>query len=506
MSSIYPTSGNSIAQRCQRCGVPLNPGNDGYCGNCGMRNAPPTVSTTNATGQMPFPSNPAWGGSPAQGFGQPGQTGTSGQFGQPGQFGGQQWGSVTPTGALGNPATQQPFGGQQPFSNQPSNSQPFGGQPSSTQQPFGPVSLPVQQPFGNSSSFGSTSFPQQPFNNQQSFGSVASSQAPFGNQPGNQQPFGPSSGNLPPFGTQGQFSNLNSFAGLQPNTANSPFAPQQQQPFSAPTWQGNGFQQGGANAADPDDYEPPDKGRKPKTGLILGSIILILLLLGGGVGGYLYVQRHNTTSTTPTTQVTPTATPKGPLLFHDAFQNNSNNWDLTSKPGQFSAKVGSGSLVLEDDNNKLLWELIPGGKTFNNFLLNFDATLSKGTQDNGYGVYIRGASNQSVDVATYYRFELYGDGTFAVFKGSLDSTGATQSSILVNYTVSPAIMKQGSVNHVSILANGPTLSLTVNGQLLKTFTDNSYTSGSIAFFISNLANTTPGAQATFANLAIYPPQ
>lgn len=485
MSSMYPTSGNSTAQRCQRCGMPLSPGNNGFCGNCGMHNAPPVASNTNATGQMPFPGNPTLGGSPFQSSGQPGPFRQSTQAGQ---FGGQQWGPVTPTGAPAGPGVQQPFGGQQSFSNQ----QPFGVAPSSTQRPF-----------GNPASFGPSSFPQQPSGNQQPFGSVASPQAPFGNQ----QSFGPPSGTLQPFGAQSQFPNSNSFAGIPPGTTSGPggpFAPQQQQPFSPPPWQGSGFQQGGNNAS-PDEYEPPDKGGRPKTGLIIGSIVLILLLVGGGIGAYLYVKHHSTT-TTPTVNITPTPTPKGPLLFHDTFQNNSNNWDLTSKAGQFSAKVGNGSLVLEDDNNRLLWELVPGGKTFNNFMLNFDANLSKGTQDNGYGVYIRGASSQSVDVATYYRFELYGDGTFAVFKGSLDSTGATQSSILVNYAVSPSVLKQGSVNHVSILANGSTMSLTVNGQLLKTFTDNSYTSGSIAFFVSNLANTTAGAQATFSNLAIYPPQ
>lgn len=488
MSSIYPTSGNSTAQRCQRCGMPLSPGNNGYCGNCGMHNAPPAASNTNATGQMPFPGNPTLGGSPFQHSGQPGPFGQSAPAGP---FGGQQWGPVTPTGGIG---ARQPSGGQPSSGNQ----QPFGTiqgqQPFSNQQPFGTIPSQSQQPFGNPTFSGPSSFPQQLSGNQQPFGSGASPQAPFGNW----QSFGP----------QSQFSNPNSFAGIQPGPTSGsggPFAPQQQQPFSPPPWQGNGFQQGGTNNANPDDYEPPDKGGRPKTGLIVGSIVLILLLIGGGIGAYLYVKHHSTT-TTPTVSITPTATPKGPLLFHDSFQNNSNNWDLTSKAGQFSAKVGNGSLVLEDDNNRLLWELVPGGKTFNNFMLNFDANLSKGTQDNGYGVYIRGASNQSVDVATYYRFELYGDGTFAVFKGSLDSAGATQSSILVNYAVSPAVLKQGSVNHVSILANGSTMSLTVNGQLLKTFTDNSYTSGSIAFFVSNLANTTAGAQATFSNLAIYPPQ
>jgi hypothetical protein len=50
------------------------------------------------------------------------------------------------------------------------------------------------------------------------------------------------------------------------------------------------------------------------------------------------------------------------------------------------------------------------------------------------------------------------------------------------------------------------MTFSVNGQVVKIVTDNTYTTGSIALFVSNLPNTTPGVQATFANLAVYPPQ
>jgi hypothetical protein len=135
-----------------------------------------------------------------------------------------------------------------------------------------------------------------------------------------------------------------------------------------------------------------------------------------------------------------------------------------------------------------------------------DATLSKGTESNGYGIYIRGSSNQTIDIATYYRFEIYGDGSFAIFKGTVDSTGVSNSSVLVNYTNASVIQKQGHVNHIAINAKGSTLTFYVNGQVVKIVTDNTYNTGSIALFVSNLPHTTAGAQATFANLAIYPPQ
>ena len=67
-----------------------------------------------------------------------------------------------------------------------------------------------------------------------------------------------------------------------------------------------------------------------------------------------------------------------------------------------------------------------------------------------------------------------------------------------------AIQKQGKVNHIMIIAKGASLSLIVNGQLLKVISDHSYANGSVALFVSNLPQAQPGAQAQFSQFAIYP--
>jgi hypothetical protein len=287
---------------------------------------------------------------------------------------------------------------------------------------------------------------------------------------------------------------LNNYYGLPGQTQQSGFntfnqAPQQNAYYLAPYV--------------PVDYNlSPQKKRGPRVGLIVGLILLVIILVGSAFGGYTYYQHRNQSNNVPPTPVkvmTPTIKP----LFGDSFNNNNTGWDLTSKPGKFSVKVGGSSMILEDDDNKLLWEVLPG-KSLTDFRLDVDAKLSKGDPNNGYGVYIRGASSQNGDLETYYRFELYGDGTYAIFKGYLDASGHMQSFLAHTYTSSATIAKAGATNHITIVAKGSTMVLMINNQTIYTYTDDNYKGGSVALFISNLPTVAPGAQATFAHLAIFP--
>lgn len=257
-----------------------------------------------------------------------------------------------------------------------------------------------------------------------------------------------------------------------------------------------------ASASTPILVRRNDEQEPPRIGVLIAIIVLLVILVGGGGGAFLYLSAHH--SSTTTTSIKPTPTPNVTPLFSDNFAANTNAWDLQSVKGKYAVGINNGTLTLEDDDNHLLWELLPGNKTFMDFHLSVNASLSKGDQNNGYGVYIRGTSNQNTDLASYYRFEIYGDGTYAIFKGVVDATGNSSEVKLAGYTYSNAIYPQGKVNHIEIAAHGTSMTLIVNGQTLKTITDSSYTSGTIALFVSNLQGSRPGAQATFSNFVIYP--
>src|SRR5258708_12150066 len=160
-------------------------------------------------------------------------------------------------------------------------------------------------------------------------------------------------------------------------------------------------------------------------------------------------------------------------------------------------------MVLQDDDKRLLMEVVPG-RGLAVFGVVVGARIREGEPSNGYGVFIRGALDAAGNLSTYYRFELYGDGTYAIFKGSLDATGNTQSTKVRNYTANPAILKKGQVNHITIIAKGSSMMFMVNGQALYTYVDSAYKSGSVALFVSNLQSLPAGAQATFSHLAIFP--
>ncbi|WP_376796016.1 family 16 glycoside hydrolase [Thermogemmatispora sp.] len=258
----------------------------------------------------------------------------------------------------------------------------------------------------------------------------------------------------------------------------------------------------------PSQPQMPERPRGgPNFGLIALIAVVVLVLVLGGLGVFALTHRGggNTGSVTPTpaqgTSTTTTATP----LFSDNFANNNHGWDLTSVPGRYSVKLGNGQLVLEEDNNRILPEFVPG-KTFDDFRLEVDVAITKGTQENsGFGVYIRASANQNTELATYYRFAMYGDSTYAIFKGMVDSAGEPlDDQKLVGYLSTTALKPIGQVNHVQIIAKGSTMTLAVNGQTLNSVTDSSYKSGSIALYVSNLPDTPKGVVVAYSNLAIYP--
>ena len=243
--------------------------------------------------------------------------------------------------------------------------------------------------------------------------------------------------------------------------------------------------------------------KRSRVGIVSIIIVLILALVGSG---YYISRRLNDGGTVKNIQHKPAiVTPGVAPIFGDTFQNNAAQWNTNPPAGARITLANDGKLILESENHTIFTESLPGSKTFGDLRIDVDAGLTGGDQHNSYGVSIRISTSPTDAVSLYYRFEVYGDGSFALFKGSVDSNGSLRVSSLKNsLQPSNAIAHAASLNHLTIIAKGQTLTFVVNGTTLANFTDGTYSSGYAALFVSQAKGATTPAQAVFQNLALFP--
>ncbi|MEO7021149.1 MAG: family 16 glycoside hydrolase [Ktedonobacteraceae bacterium] len=445
MSSMYSSFGGAAARPCMRCGAPLAL-TESQCSRCGTLNPLPQGQQPGMfqQGQQARSSAPSWGPQSPQ----------SPQFPQNG--------SGAWPDANGSSSSWGSTAGQ------------AGGWPQNTQFP------------------GQNQPPPQPLQ-QNLFGNNGNS------LPGQGQSFG---NNGTGFLGQSQPSQNNPFANYQQNPNNNFFAVSQQKGVSP---------LGTMNAPARRGYQPnEDEGkRRPGMAVVVVIVVVIVVLLvvvigGGAFAGYKFLKSNNSTANSIPT-VAAISTPPGTPLFSDSFKDNSLNWDATPHAGT-KFTIAGGKMVLEADNQSLLFpELLPG-KTFADFRIDVDAALAKGDTSNGYGIYIRAASTQDSPLGLYYRFEVYGDGSFWIYKGTADPTNNTTSTALKQSGPNNAVHTDGRLNHLTVIAKGSQLSFIINNTPVSTFTDATYKSGAVALFVSHVAKVTTNAQATFENLAVFPAQ
>jgi hypothetical protein len=240
-------------------------------------------------------------------------------------------------------------------------------------------------------------------------------------------------------------------------------------------------------------------------GVIAVIIILVIAVIGEGTFiSASILQGNGIRSSAAQTPLSIVVTPQTRPLFSDSFQSNTAGWD-TTQPNGGKIALSGGKLTLESDNHGIVLEFVPE-PTFSDFRLDVDAELVQGSQANGYGIYIRGASTQNSVLGLYYRFEVYGDGTFAIYKGTQNVNGQIQSSVIKAQQANAAIYRAGRMNHLTILAQGASMIFQVNGITVYSFTDTSYKSGSVSLYVSNVFGVPADAQAIFEKLAIFPSQ
>ena len=173
----------------------------------------------------------------------------------------------------------------------------------------------------------------------------------------------------------------------------------------------------------------------------------------------------------PTHEPTPTPTPTPPeILFSDNFSNPRSGW-YTGSDENGSAFYRGGWLHIRNTTGS---EHAMGSwpdQYFTDFVLEVETKLVSGTDENYHTIACRydGAGN-------YYDFGIGADGYYEILKWVND-----ERVILKAPTFSTYIHRgQGVTNLVRVECVGNALSLSVNGHLLATVTDNAFTGGYIS--------------------------
>ncbi len=288
-----------------------------------------------------------------------------------------------------------------------------------------------------------------------------------------------------------------------PSYSSPTYAPPPPPSYSSPTY-----------APPPPSYTVPQPTPRPpstrsqgsRIGIIVGVGILVLLLIGGGV--FVLVRPNNTSATpTPTglttAQVNATGTAKanaqanatgtaqaqatatanvgatatatanqnpyppytGALVLSDPMTDNSRGykWDDATIGGVGTCGFSGGAYHLRAPQKGIICVPEASNLVFSNLAFEAKLTLIQGDQES-----IVFRLNQNV--GTYYAFYVLSDGTYSINAVKNNSIFRTLRGS------SPAINKgQNSTNLLAIVANGKSINLYVNNQLVNRVNDDSIT-------------------------------
>jgi len=181
------------------------------------------------------------------------------------------------------------------------------------------------------------------------------------------------------------------------------------------------------------------------------------------------------------------------VLFSDDFSQDTGDWDIYSD-SRGEVFYESGWLhVLNYTTSPIDTQTMLDGY-FTDFVLEVDTKLVDGTDNNWHGVVCR-----YQDDGNFYVFDISADGYYFISRFIDD-----EQTAIADVTPSSYI-NQGwdVVNTIYIECIGSSLSLWVNGHLLVTVTDNSFSSGDIGLLATSWEGSL--SEIAFDNLVIIEP-
>jgi hypothetical protein len=183
-----------------------------------------------------------------------------------------------------------------------------------------------------------------------------------------------------------------------------------------------------------------------------------------------------------------------PLFREDFVLGSTGAWHLESDDSG-STTIVPEQLLIEINDPQLVQYATLTEPILSDFSLEVDGRILSGSPQSSYGVLFRMQGPQR-----FYRFEVTGDGTYILER---HEEGGDRALFMGDWRDS-AFINQGLnvINRLGIEAQGPSISLFVNGELIEQVTDDTYPSGQIALDAGTF-DMAP-LQVAFDNLVIYP--
>ena len=191
--------------------------------------------------------------------------------------------------------------------------------------------------------------------------------------------------------------------------------------------------------------------------IVLFAVIAIVVVILVAVGVFLNWRAERTRPTPTPTLPPPPPTPvsqeavESGILYQTDFSAPDPLWELFDD-GIISASITDGRLVVgvQSGGDTGAWSGL--NYTFEDFVLDVDATKLAGSDDNGIMVIFR-----LVDNANYYRFDISSDGFYA-----LSEIQGGAHTVVSDYAMSSAIVQGDATNHIRVEAVGGTFRFFVN--------------------------------------------
>jgi len=252
------------------------------------------------------------------------------------------------------------------------------------------------------------------------------------------------------------------------------------------------------------NVSPPGAGSVSPSGGEYDSGVTVTLTATQASGYTFDYWSGSAAGTNPTTTITMDsdksvtayfeATPTIPkVLFSDDFSDESSGW-VTYDESDGRVIYSNGCLYVKDYTNPRGTMYSESQRYFTDFILEVETWLVGGTDDNWHLVSCRWKGEDN-----HYAFGISADGYYEITKWVNDNR-----TTFVAPTSSAYIHQgRGVTNLMHIECIGSSLSLSVNGHVLKTVTDTTFTGGDICLAANSLGGTF--TEVAFDNIVVTEP-